>query len=187
MDSERWRRIDGILDVALDLSDRERTEFLDDVCSGDEVLRREVDELLRAADSPAGFLAAPAADRAAPLVADVERDRARAAATFLIGRLVGPYRLVRELGEGGMGIVYLAERVDGHFDQEVAVKLAKQSMFTEEARRRFVQERQILASLDHPSIARLLDGGVTSDGIPYFVMERVDGRPVTAYCDERKL
>jgi serine/threonine-protein kinase len=103
------------------------------------------------------------------------------------GRVVGAYRLLDELGEGGMGTVYLAERADGQFEQQVAVKLLKHGLHGEEARRRFLQERQILARLQHDSIARLLDGGLTEDGTPFFVMERVEGKPITIYCDEQRL
>ena len=100
---------------------------------------------------------------------------------------VGRYVLIDKLGEGGMGSVHLARRADGQFEQQVAVKLLKQGVQGTEGRRRFLQERQILARLQHPGIARLLDGGVTDDGTPYFVMELVEGRPVTAYCDENRL
>src|SRR5213593_3174668 len=86
-----------------------------------------------------------------------------------------------------MGVVYLADRIDGQFDQQVAIKLVRQGVLGEDARRRFLQERQILAHLQHPAIARLLDGGVSADGTPFFVMERVEGQPVTAYCADRAL
>src|SRR5918998_3356840 len=104
-----------------------------------------------------------------------------------IGRRIGAYRVVREIGRGGMGAVYLAERADGEFRQRVAVKLIKRGMDTDFILRRFRNERQILATLDHPYIARLLDGGTTDDGLPYFVMEYIEGAPLYRYSDERQL
>jgi serine/threonine-protein kinase len=186
-DRKRWLRIAPILDAVLELPVTERRTFLDRACDGDAALARELEELLAEASAPDGFLDTPAIERAAPLILDIERDVERAPANALHGHIVGRYRLLTELGEGGMGVVYLAERIDGQFDQQVAIKLVKQGVLDEEARRRFLQERQILAHLQHPAIARLLDGGVSSDGTPFFVMERVDGRPVTAYCAERML
>src|SRR5687767_8949586 len=99
---------------------------------------------------------------------------------------VGPYRLVRELGQGGMGVVHLAER-DDLFHQRVAVKIVRHGLDTPELLQRFLAERQILASLSHPNIARLLDGGVTDDGRPYLVLEYVEGEPIDAYCRRRSL
>ena len=103
------------------------------------------------------------------------------------GRLVGPYRVVRELGRGGMGVVYLAERADGAFEQVVALKVVPAALASSSAVERFVRERQILARLEHPHIARLLDGGVTADGLPYFAMEPVEGAPVTEHCRDAEL
>ena len=103
-----------------------------------------------------------------------------------IGRTIGPYRLLSLLGRGGMGVVYLAERSDGAYEQQVAFKLLPLSIQSDSARRRFTQERQILARLEHPGIARILDGGVGDDGEPYFVMEFVDGAPLTRWCDDRR-
>ena len=100
---------------------------------------------------------------------------------------VGPYRLLRELGRGGMGVVYLAERAEGGFAQRVVIKLIKRGMDSDAILRRFLRERQILAGLEHVNVARLLDGGVTDDGQPYFAMEYVDGEPLTTYCDGREL
>ena len=177
---ERWQRIDAILDGVLDLEPAARRARLADLCGGDDELRQEVDELLAAHVDSAAFMAAPAIECAAPLVAAVERDLG-GSSDQLIGRIVGRYRLLRQLGEGGMGIVYLAERIDGQ------VKLAKQGLHGEDARRRFLQERQILARLEHPAIARLLDAGVTDEGTPFFVMERVEGQPVTSYCSAHAL
>src|SRR5437899_1067531 len=180
-DRERWRRVDAILDAVLDLEPAARAARVAEACGSDERLRQEIEELLRAQTASSAFRAKPAAEYAAPLVAAVDRELTSRPHSWLLGRTVGRYRLVRELGEGGMGIVYLAERIDGQFEQQVAIKLAKQGLHGEEARRRFLQERQILARLEHPAIARLLDGGVTDEGTPYFVMERVDGQPVTSY------
>ncbi len=103
--------------------------------------------------------------------------------TRAVGRLVGPYRLVREIGRGGMGAVYLAERADGQYEQRVALKVIKRGMDTEQVLARFRAERQILASLDHPNIARLLDGGSTDQGVPFFAMEYIDGEPIDAWAD----
>ena len=103
------------------------------------------------------------------------------------GRRIGPYRVVRELGRGGMGAVYLAERADGQYEQRVALKLIKRGMDTEQVLARFRAERQILASLDHPNIARLLDGGSTEQGVPFFAMEYIEGEPIDSYADQRSL
>jgi eukaryotic-like serine/threonine-protein kinase len=127
------------------------------------------------------FLESPAMLFAAPLVELAERR------SSLEGRLVGPYRIVRELARGGMGAVYLAERADGQFQQRVALKLIKRGMDSDEIHRRFLAERQILARLNHAHIARFHDGGVTDDGRPWFAMEYVEGQPITRHCEERGL
>ena len=184
---QRWRRIATILDAVLELPLDDREPYLDHACGGDVALQREVEELLAANAASDTFLDTPALERAAPLVAVIEQDIKSASTDVLQGRVVGPYRLLAELGEGGMGVVYLADRIDGQFEQQVAVKLVKHGLVSEEARRRFLRERQILARLQHPAIARLLDGGVTAEGTPFFVMERVEGRPVTSYCTEHAL
>lgn len=103
------------------------------------------------------------------------------------GRRIGPYRIVRVIGSGGMGIVYLAERADESFRKQVAIKLVRQRLVDPETEKRLVGERQILANLDHPNIARLYDGGTTADGTPYLVMEYIDGAPIDHYCDSRRL
>src|SRR5687768_14441306 len=102
-------------------------------------------------------------------------------------RRIGPYRILRELGHGGMGTVYLAARADEQFHKRVALKVIRSGADSEEVVRHFKRERQILASLDHPNVARLLDGGTTDDGLPYFVMEYIEGEPLLAYCDSRGL
>src|SRR5262245_2635065 len=102
-------------------------------------------------------------------------------------RRIGPYKLIREIGHGGMGTVYLAARADQQYQKRVAIKVIKAGMDNEEVVRRFRRERQILASLDHPNVARLLDGGATEEGLPYFVMEHIDGLPIDRYCDEQSL
>src|SRR5690606_15593938 len=102
-------------------------------------------------------------------------------------RRIGPYRLVQRIGEGGMGTVYRAARADGQFEHEVALKLIHRNADTAERQRRFLTERQILARLHHPHIARLYDGGVTDEGAPYFAMEYVEGQPIDAYCDTQRL
>ncbi|HEX6833523.1 MAG TPA: serine/threonine-protein kinase, partial [Rudaea sp.] len=138
-------------------------------------------ERLLAADDGRGFLDTPATDHAARLRADEVRS------DVLIGQQVGAFRITRALGQGGMAAVFLGERTGADFDQQVAIKLLRRGLYSELEQRLFARERQVLAALEHPNIARLIDGGVTAAGIPYLVMEFVDGMPVTQYANERGL
>ena len=156
----------------------QRQAALERLCAGDTSLRLEVASLLSAADEASGFLSVSPV--AAPRDDEV-RETCRA------GQTIGPYRVVREIGRGGMGVVYLAERADGEFDQRVALKIVSAADGADLIARRFKAERQILASLDHANIARLLDGGTTDDGLPYLVMEYVDGEAIDDYCRSRSL
>jgi eukaryotic-like serine/threonine-protein kinase len=178
---ERWKQIEGVFDAAIDLAPEERDAYLDATCGEDAELRRQVEMLIRSHDAAGSFIEEPA-------VAGVITNPSRLdeEAPF-IGRRVGSYRIVRELGRGGMGAVYLAVRADDEFQKRVAIKLVKRGMDTDFILRRFRQERQILASLDHTYIARLMDGGTTDDGLPYFVMEYIQGLPVNQFCDAHKL
>ena len=180
-DPSGWPRLAAILDQALTLDDAQRNAFLDRACTGDAELRAHVDRLL--AGDVMAFLDSPAAALAAPLVAEADLP----AGDPLIGITVGAYRVLERLAAGGMGAVYLAERADGQFRQRVALKLIKRGMDSEEIHRRFLAERQILAGLSHPCVARLLDGGVTADARPWFAMEYVEGEPITAHCERAHL
>jgi serine/threonine-protein kinase len=182
LSSERWRRLSAILDEVFELPSAARAPRVSVLCEGDESLQREVDALLRADSDAGAFLETPAPELAAHLLARPEVPGAAA-----VGERLGPYQVVRELGRGGMGAVYLAERADGGFEQQVAVKVIRRGMDSQEILRRFLFERQILARLRHPHIARLLDGGVTTAQQPYFAMEYVDGLPITEYCDANRL
>jgi serine/threonine-protein kinase len=174
---ERWQQIKIVLAGALDREDGDRTVFLDGVCREDADLRREVESLLATERELGDFIEIP-----------VFRIHPEGAGPPLaVGQRIGSYRIVREVGRGGMGSVYLAERADQEFEQRVALKVVRRGMDTEEIVHRFRAERQILAHLDHPNIAKLFDGGTTEDGRPYFVMEYVEGRPVDEECDARKL
>ncbi|GAB4329013.1 MAG: hypothetical protein Kow0074_25290 [Candidatus Zixiibacteriota bacterium] len=176
MDTDRWKRVQELFDAAVDLSPAEREALLAQECRGDDELRAEVESLLAADAGAGGLLDGHAVD-----VIDVE------AAPSREGSAIGPYRLVKEIGAGGMGTVYLAERADGQFRQKVALKVIRRGMDTEQILQRFAGERQILARLQHPNIARLFDGGMTDDGVPYFTMEYIDGEPIDQYCDRRRL
>ncbi len=176
MTPDRWQQIKDLFHQALEQPAEARTAYLNKACNGDPDLRREVEALLRAHHDEPSFLeqhAVEALDLAEHPPAEAER--------------VGPYRLLHQLGRGGMGTVYLAERDDGTFHKHVALKLIRRGLDTDDILSRFRYERQILASLDHPHIARLYDGGMTDDGRPYFVMEYVEGMPITTYCDAKKL
>ncbi len=171
--AERWRQVRSILEVALAQTGSEREATLDRDCRGDAKLRQEVESLIAAHDSAGTFI-----DQPMIALADLEEE---------VGELIDAYRLDRLLAHGGMGTVYLASRVDSDFHQQVAMKILKRGMDTDEIVRRFAAERQILAGLEHPYIARLIDGGRTPDGRPYLVMEYVNGEPIDRYCDARRL
>lgn len=182
---ERWQRIETVLDAALDLPADQRDAYLRAACGDDATLLAEVRELLEGGERPGGPLEGPAAEFAADLVGVVD-PRATPAPLSTLTR-IGPWHLVREIGRGGMGTVYLAERGE-HFQQRIALKLIRPGLHIDEQMvRRFLDERQILATLEHANIARLLDGGLTVDGVPWFGMEFIDGEPIDRWCDARRL
>ncbi len=178
MNSQRHQRVMEILGEAIELDAAEREAWLAAACAGDDELRGEVARLLSHQKTATNFL------EESPLGGLVRR---QAEDESIVGRHVGPYRVVEEIGRGGMGAVYLARRADEQYESLVAVKVIKRGMDTDAVVRRFRNERQILATLAHPNVARLLDGGTTEDGRPYFVMEYVEGRPLTEYCDAKEL
>ena len=178
--AERWQRVEAVLHSALERAPDECAAFLDEVCDGDDFVRREVESLLAYRAEAQSFIERPAFAFAADELADE-------ASAAIEGQRIGPYRIIRELGRGGMGAVYFAERADEAFNKQVAIKLIKRGMDTDAILRRFVMERQILASLDDPHIARLLDGGTTDDGAPFLVMEYVEGTRIDDYCDTKHL
>jgi tetratricopeptide (TPR) repeat protein/tRNA A-37 threonylcarbamoyl transferase component Bud32 len=174
MTPERWAEVGQLLLAARELSREERDAFVEEECRGDSNLRSELESLLASVDPAESFLEQSAAGHS----------RQAAAGSRL---RVGPYELLEEVGRGGMGVVFKAVRRDQGFERPVAVKLVKRGMDTDFILRRFESERRILAGLDHPNIARVLDGGSTEDGLPYFVMELIDGRHLLQYCDEEGL
>ncbi len=180
MDAVRWQRLEALCAAALDRPPGERPAYLDQACGDDRELRREAAALLAAADEDPGFLERPLVDWR-PLGERV------GPADAPLPEAIGPYRVIRLLGRGGMGEVYLAERTADGVTRSVALKVIRRGMVTDEVLERFRLERRILASLDHPNIARLLDAGATDDGRPYFVMESVEGRPIDEYCDAHQL
>lgn len=180
MTTARWRRIRELFDSVCDLGREEQRAFLSESCAHDAQLRREVEELLQSSEEAPTFFEAPPGGLQ-PRFSDDEL-------TFhWCGRRLGAYQLLEQIGSGGMGTVFLAERIDGQYDKHVAIKLIKSAVVTEEQIRRFRNERQVLAALDHPNITGLLDGGVTDAGVPYLVMEYVDGTPVNEFCEENRL
>ncbi|HKQ73236.1 MAG TPA: protein kinase [Blastocatellia bacterium] len=180
MTAEQWRKVRNLFEEALELEAPARAAFLASKSDGDDQIHSRVIKMLRDHLEAADFLEKPLGINASAVVL---ADESRKAA----GRMIGPYRIVREIGRGGMSVVYLAERADDVYRKQVAVKLVWPSLMTGEVERRFRQERRILATLDHLNIARLFDGGVTEDGCQYFVMEYIEGEPITEFCDSRKL
>lgn len=182
-EAARWAQVCEVLDALLDAPPSDHARILDARCANDPSLRAEVEALLEAGLRADERLESPVLEWAGTLVEDpTETITDRAA-----GELIGPWRLIEELGRGGMGTVWLAERADGAFEQHVALKLLKRGLDSDAILERFLAERQILARLTHPNIAHLIDGGVAIDGRPYFAMERVDGEPITRWCDARQL
>ena len=182
MSQERRQRVEELFEGALDVPSESRAAWLRSRCGDDPDLLAELEALLAAHERADGLLEkepGPLLEPSDPAEPDPGGDHAEQ-------RRIGPYRVLREIGRGGMGVVYLAERDDGQFRRRVAIKLLR-SPYGDELEQRFLTERQILASLGHPNIAQLLDGGVTGGQIPYLVMEHVDGEPIVEYCDRRRL
>ena len=178
--SERWARVKELFEAAADLSLNDRATLLNEKCDGDDALRRDVESLLDSDAQTDGFIEQPALEMPWDLFPEAPEES-------LAGRQFGAYQIIREIGRGGLGAVYLAARADDEYRKEVAIKLVRRGLDTEDILRRFRNERQILAQLDHPNIARLIDGGTTDDGLPYFVMEYVNGQPITAYSETHSL
>ncbi len=174
--NHRWREIEPIFDEILELPAPDRAAFLAQACDGDQTLQHEVESLLAAHQQANGFLVASTA-KLPPVQTHPN--------SVTVAQRIGPYQLHREIAQGGVGTVWLAARADEQYQQQVAIKLLK----TENPgiAQRLRHERQILADLNHPNIARLLDGGTTDSGQPYLVMEYIAGVPIDAYCREQQL
>ena len=175
---DSWKRVEAVLNEALDIKQEDRSAFLDRSCAGDPQLRREVDSLLASVDKSVGFIERPLHQVAQLLAEESEGPGSR----------IQAYELLKLIGEGGMGKVYLAARADDQYSKQVAIKLLQAGFAQTTAMLvRFRSERQILADLDHPNIARLLDGGATPSGLPFLAMEYVDGIAIHEYCRQNRL
>ncbi len=169
-----------LFEVALEREPGERARFLAQACADDTELMAEVERLITSHQEKATVIQETFAEGSPPVPEATLMP-------FAPGRHIGPYRIVGPLGEGGMGAVYLAARDDDEYRKRVAIKVIRPGMNLQVIVRRFLSERQILASLDHPNIAKLLDGGTTEDGLPYFVMDYIEGVPITSYCERNRL
>ena len=172
-----WEQVKEVFSSVLEIEPERRSDFLDERCGDDETLRTEVESWLASHAESEGFIETPVFS--ANSIIDQP--------TPMAGRQFGNYRIIREIGHGGMGAVYLARRTDGEFEQEVALKIVRQSIAENQMIERFRRERQILASLNHPNIAKLLDGGVSENGEPFLAMEYVQGETIEEYVAERSL
>jgi serine/threonine protein kinase/tetratricopeptide (TPR) repeat protein/TolB-like protein len=173
---ERWQQIKEMFADAQERDPAQRGAFLQEACGADEILRGEVESLLAAAESESVSSASGSTSAAHSHAEDA-----------MIGRRVGAYKVTRRIGRGGMATVYLASRADEQYEKQVAIKVLLPELDSEELLRRFRNERQTLARLDHPNIVKLLDGGSTEEGLPYLVMDYVEGAPIDTYCDNRRL
>ena len=179
MTPQRWAQIRQVFDGALERPAKDRAAYLRVLCARDEELRHEVESLLRSHEQSDEFLETPAA-QLNQIVSQEDISE------YPQGYRIGPYEFDRRIGRGGMGAVWLATRYDKEYKKQVAIKMVKRGMNSQEILRRFRTERQVLANLDHPNIARLIDGGSTPDGLPYLVMEYVEGTPIDQYCEHWK-
>lgn len=180
MNPTRWAKISEIIETALEKPETERAAFLTAVCGQDTDLRAEIESLLSYEETEADVF------EKNRITTPIFVDNDKLTDNF-IGKQISKYKITKLLGEGGMGAVFLGERTDGDFDQQVAIKLLKQGFVSKIALNRFVSERRILARLHHRYIAQLIDGGTTDDGMPYLIMEYVEGLPLLDYCREKNL
>jgi serine/threonine-protein kinase len=179
MNRDRWNQVKDLFQKVLEQDADAREEFIREITDGDATLRFELQSLLNSHEASDTFLSRPPGREAAEILASDQHS--------LVGERLGPYRVIRRVGRGGTGAVYLAARDDDEFQRRVAIKVIRRGMATEDTLNRFRSERQILASIDHPNIARLLDGGSTDDGLPYFVMEYIEGEPLHTFCDSSRM
>jgi len=178
MTPERWQQVKDVLDEALQVPVPQRPSFLDGACNGDQKLRQEIESLLlEESAGTEGFLG----------LRDKSLEGVRHWNASWVGRRIGSYEITDIIGEGGMGSVYRAARADEQYQKQVAIKIVKLGLDSQFGLARFRAERQILANLEHPNIARLLDGGTDENGLPYVVMELVDGQPIDQYCETHEL
>lgn len=184
MDAVRWKKIDDLLQEALQLPPDEHEQFLNQACHGDTALLQEVRSLLNSHSELDGFLETPAIDMAARSMA---LNEVQESAPSLTGQVISHYRVLKQLGSGGMGVVWLAERNDGRFERQVAIKFLNLAMTSPGTAERFKREGSILGRLAHPHIAELTDAGVSPHGEPYLVLEHVEGKPIDEYCDGHRL
>src|SRR6185369_15743848 len=175
MNAEKWQKIKELTSKSLNLPAGERAGFL--AGEADEEIRFEAEQLVEAIESSEGFIAQPFLIEEG-IAEDADAD-------IFIGEIVGNYLLQQRIGTGGMGAVYLAQKLNSDFKQKVALKLIKRGMDSEAIINRFARERRILSTLKHPNIAQLLDGGVSAEGLPFFVMEYVEGQPLIEFCHEQ--
>lgn len=184
-----WKEVNKLIDRALELESDDRHSFLKKSCKGNIALFKEAVDYLTYIEKAEldGFLNIDDQNPSILRKEMVERGLCGENLSTVIGRRIGPYEIVNPAGEGGMGMVYIAKRVDGEYDQTVAIKFLRGGFFSPTMRNRFKREKQILARLNHPNIAGILDGGITEDGTPYIILEYVDGSPVDKYCKENGL
>jgi len=180
MTPEEWHKAKEILQTVLELDPSARGKYLDDACANQEVDRAEIEALVRSHEEAGTFLEEPVDVAPADLVLDTSL-------VSWVGRRLGPYQITEKIGEGGMGAVFRAMRVDGLYDKHVAIKVIRHGLDMSFFAERFRNESRILAGLEHANIARLLDGGVTNEGLPYVVLEFVAGLPIDEYCDQHDL
>ncbi len=180
LDADRWSRVEDLFARAADLPNDERGAFLKTECGDDPELLDYLLALLGAEQSSEDTIEGS-------IAAAIDATFGEEETEDLAGQMIGPYRVERLIGSGGMGMVYLARRDDDQFDQQVAIKLGRHRLVDPQTELRLKNERQILADLDHPNIAKLFDGGTTPEGVPYLVMEYIDGVRLDDYCDERRL
>ena len=178
MEENHWDKLERLFSEALSYEEADRFAFLDEACGENKQLRDELDGMLASHKEQAAL--------------SVERsllahEQLPTRDSDLLERHIGSYRLLEVIGEGGMGVVYKAERSDGAFRQTVALKLVRRGAYGADMQARFRQERQVLARLSHPHIVPLLDGGISAEGWPYLAMKYVDGEPITAFCDQNRL
>ena len=179
MDSGKWQKIEEAVAVAPEISGGRRGVWLDEFCAGDAELKAQIQSLLALSTEAENFLEKSVSPYAAQILPEN--------GTNLAGKQFSHYKIVAEIGRGGMGAVFLAERSDGEFEQRVALKIMRQTILDSEAENRFRRERQILAKLNHLNIARLLDGGVSASGEPFLVMEYIEGKPVVEFAEKKSI